>query len=184
MEQQIARDVMLLRPAKKIWDTCRLTYGYEKNISRVFEIYEQLFTIRQGEHSIQKHFTRLRALLDELEMYQPLTGDISQMKKYREELAVSIYLFNLNSNLSSQIRGQVLGADSLLDLQTVLSKSLPISTGTSTPTSTSTSTPESSAMAATRGRGHGDFRGNGRDRSDSSRRPKCTHCGRLGHQAD
>ena len=104
MEQQIARDVMLLRPAKKIWNTCRLTYGHEKNISRVFEVYEQLFTIRQGERSVQEYFTHLRALLDELEMYQPLTGDVSQMKRYREELAVSVYLFSLNSDLSSQIR--------------------------------------------------------------------------------
>ena len=107
MEQQIAHGVMLLRPAKKIWDTCRLTYDHEKNISCIFEVYEQLFTIRQGERSVQEHFTRLRALLDELEMYQPLTDDISQMKKYQEELAVSIYLFSQNSNLSVQIHGQV-----------------------------------------------------------------------------
>ena len=80
-----------------------------------------MFTIHQGERSVQEHFTRLRALLHELEMYQPLTEDVSQMKKYRQELAVSIYLFSLNSNLSSQIRGQVLGVDSLPDLQTVFS---------------------------------------------------------------
>ena len=39
-------------------------------------------------------------------------------------------------------------------------------------------------MTATRGRGRGGSRGNGRGRSDSGGRPKCTHCGRLGHQAD
>ena len=132
-----------------------------------------MFTIRQGERSVQEHFTRLRALVD-----------VSQMKKYWKELAVSIYLISLNSDLSSQIRGQIFGADSLPDLHTVFSKSLRVSTGTSAPTSTSTSTPESSAMAATRGRSRGGFRGNGRGRSDSGGRPKCTHCGRLGHQVD
>ena len=111
-------------------------------------------------------------------MYQLLTGDMSQMKRNREELVVSIYLFSLNSDHSSQICGQILGADSLPDLQTVFSKSLQVSTGTST------STPESSAMAATRGRGRGGYHGNGRGHSDSGGRPKCTHCGRLGHRVD
>ena len=74
-----------------------------------------------------------------------------------------------------------MGAD---NLQTVFSKSLRVSTGTFTPTSTSTSTPESSAMVATRGRGRGGFRENRRGRSDSGRRPKCTHYGRLGHRVD
>ena len=53
--------------------------------------------VKVNERSGQEHFTHLRALLDELEMYQPLTGDVSQMKRYQEELAVSIYLFSLNS---------------------------------------------------------------------------------------
>ena len=67
----------------------------------VFEVYEQLFTLRQGDRFVQEHFTLLRALLDEHEMYQPLTGDVGQMKGYREELAVAIYLFNLNFDLNS-----------------------------------------------------------------------------------
>ena len=69
MESSVAREVMLLRFAKKIWDTLRLTYGHEKNISRVYEIYEQLFTLRQGDRSVQEYFTAFRALLDELDVY-------------------------------------------------------------------------------------------------------------------
>ena len=58
----------------------RLTYGHEKNISRVFEVYEQLFTLRQGDQSLQDHFALLRALLDEFEVNQSLTADITQMR--------------------------------------------------------------------------------------------------------
>ena len=75
----------MLRPAKEIWDTLCLTYGHEKNISRVFEIYEQLFTLHQGDRSVHEHFTVLRGLLDELDIYQPLTVDITQLHKYHEE---------------------------------------------------------------------------------------------------
>ena len=111
-------------------------------------------------------------------MYQPFTGDVSQMKGYREELAVVIYLFNLNSDLSSQTRGHIIGADSVLDLQAAFSKVLRISIGIPT------SSPEPSAMATTRGRGRGSHRGGGRGCSDSGGCPKCSHCGRLRHRVD
>ena len=64
---------MILRPVKKIWDTLKQMYGYEKNISRVFEVYEQIFTLKMGDSSVQNHFGSLRAFLDELDLYQPLT---------------------------------------------------------------------------------------------------------------
>ena len=47
----------------------RLTYGHEKNISRVFKMYEQLFVLCQGDRLDQEYFTILRALLDELDVY-------------------------------------------------------------------------------------------------------------------
>ena len=77
MDPSVAREVMMLRSAKKIWDTLRLTYDHEKNISRVFEINEQLFTLCQGDQSIHEHFTALRGVLDEFDIYQPLTIDIT-----------------------------------------------------------------------------------------------------------
>ena len=46
-------------------------------------------------------------------MYQSLVADISKIKEYREELAVAIFLAGLQHDLASQIRGQILGADSL-----------------------------------------------------------------------
>ena len=39
MEPSVARGVMMLRPAKKIWDILKITYGHGKNISKVFEVY-------------------------------------------------------------------------------------------------------------------------------------------------
>ena len=122
---------MMLRPAKKIWDMLRLTYGHE-NISRVFEVYKQ-FTLRQGDRSVQEYFTLLRAFLNELEIYQSLTADITQIKQYCEELAVAIYLFSWNSDLSSQNRGQILRADSVPNLQFTFARVLCISTATPSP---------------------------------------------------
>ena len=66
MEFSVACGFMMLWPAKRIWDTLKITYGHEKNISRVFEVYEQIFTLRKGNHSVQDHFSTLRGLSDEL----------------------------------------------------------------------------------------------------------------------
>ena len=51
-----------------------------------------MFTLRQGEQSVQEQSAGLRALLDELDVYQPLTVDITKLCQYREELAVAVYL--------------------------------------------------------------------------------------------
>ena len=40
MDKSIAHSVMMLKPAKKIWDTLRSTYGNVKNIVRVCETYK------------------------------------------------------------------------------------------------------------------------------------------------
>lgn len=71
---------MMLRPTKKIWNTLKITYRHKKNISRVFEVYDQIFSLRQDDRSVQKHFTTLHGLLNEIHIYQPLTTDIMKMR--------------------------------------------------------------------------------------------------------
>lgn len=46
MEENISSSVMFLTIAKEMWDTLKLIYGNEKEASRVFEIYERLFTLK------------------------------------------------------------------------------------------------------------------------------------------
>ena len=58
MESNIASNVMFLTLAKKIRDTLRETYGHEKNISRVFEKYEFLFsTVGRSDSLGVLHFS-------------------------------------------------------------------------------------------------------------------------------
>ena len=73
-EEQVARGVMMLTPTKRIWDSLRRTYGHEKNVSRIVEVYEQIFTLH--DQSVQELYATLRSLLDEFEVYQSLVVDI------------------------------------------------------------------------------------------------------------
>ena len=47
LEEKISSSVMFLPAAKEMWDTLKVMYGNE-NPSRVFEIYEHLFELKQG----------------------------------------------------------------------------------------------------------------------------------------
>ena len=60
---------MSLTTTKKMWDTLKMVYGDEKNPSRVFEIYEYLFELKQGDKFVPKFYRELNGLIDELEMH-------------------------------------------------------------------------------------------------------------------
>ena len=69
MEPPISRGVVMLSIVKKSWDTLKTTYAHEKNIARVAKLYNQFFTLQQGDQSVYELYTAIRVLLDELEIY-------------------------------------------------------------------------------------------------------------------
>jgi len=56
LEKNINGSVMFLPTAKKMWDTLKVMYGKEKDPSRVFEIYERLFELKQGDKSVAEFY--------------------------------------------------------------------------------------------------------------------------------
>ena len=116
------------------------------------------FTLCLEDSSVQDHYTILGGLLNKLYVYQPLVADISKMRQYRNELTVATYLSNLNPKLSSLIRGQILDANTVRNLQTTFFKVLWISTTTPAPIS------DRSAITATCGRGRSSGQGGDRGR--------------------
>ena len=101
IEEHIAQTISRLHPAKRVWDTIRATYGNDQNISRVCEVYKQLFSLRQNDDSVSINYTRIRSLLEELDVHQPFIADVVVMKRYREELVVAIFLVGLCTDLAS-----------------------------------------------------------------------------------
>ncbi|XP_020260332.1 uncharacterized protein LOC109836748 isoform X2 [Asparagus officinalis] len=192
MEAQISSSVMFLTTAKEMWDNLKIMYGNEKNVSRVFKIYERLFAFKQGDKSVPEFFGELKGLIDELEMHQPAVADAATLLGYRRDLAVSKFLSGLNSNLQSQVRGQILGGDTIPSLTAIFFRVMQVSTGVTSDTTTpSPPTMDQSVMFSNRGKGRG--RGRGRDsgggrgsfggrqgESDKGSR-QCGHYGRINH---
>ena len=48
-----------------------MMYDNEKNLFRVFEIYESLFELKKGDRSVSEFYREFKVLIDELEMHQP-----------------------------------------------------------------------------------------------------------------
>ena len=74
---------MFLTTAKKMWDTLKVMYENEKNPSRVFEIYERLFELKQRDKFVPEFYGELKGLIDELEMHQLALTDVATLRGYR-----------------------------------------------------------------------------------------------------
>jgi len=195
--ENISGNVMFLTTAQKMWETLKVIYGNKKNPSMVFEIYERLFELKQGDKSVPEFYRELKGLIDELEMHQPIVTDAAILRGilrgYCQDLAVLKFLLCLSPSLRSQVRCQILGGDNIPTLTATFSRIMHVSTEADVTTAPSI---EHSAMASGRGRGRGrehDFIG-GRDLFGGHRGSyggrqtvgdkglrQCKHCGRNNH---
>ena len=66
-----------------MWDDRKKMYRNEKNSSMVFEIYERLFKIKQGDRFMLEFYGELNSLIDELEMHQPAVTNAAALSRYR-----------------------------------------------------------------------------------------------------
>ena len=74
----------------------------KKNPSRVFEIYECLFELKQRDKSIAEFYGELKGLIDELEMHQPAITDVATLWGYHQNFTVSKFLCGLSASLRSR----------------------------------------------------------------------------------
>jgi len=131
-------------------------------------------------------------------MHQPAVTGAMTLRRYRQDLAVSNFLFGLSPSLRSQVRGQILGGDNIPTLTAIFSRVMRVSTGTDVITAPPI---EQSAMASGHGRGRGrdrerDFMGGrgsfGVDHGSSGAKlivsdkgsRLCKHCGMTNHTSE
>jgi len=151
LEEKISDSVMFLITAKEMWDTLKVMYENEKNSLRIFEIYERLFELKQGDKFVPELYGELKSLVVELEMHQHVVIDATTLREYCQDLAVSKFLSGLSLTLRSQMMGKRLGGDSIPTLTDTFSRVVRVFTGADV---SSASSIEQSAMYSGRGRGH------------------------------
>ena len=129
IEQNIAESLVRIKPVLSLWQTLETMFVNQMNIGRVVEIFETLLTLKQGDLSLQAHFGRMQALIQEVDLYQPPTTDLVTLKRYRAEHYASIYLSGLRPSIASQLRGSLLSGDHVPGITTIFSAALRVTTG-------------------------------------------------------
>ena len=61
LEEKISGSIIFLTTAKEMWDTLKVMYKNEKNLSTVFEIYERLFELKQGDKFVPEFYRELKS---------------------------------------------------------------------------------------------------------------------------
>ena len=62
-------------------------------------MYEEVFSLRQGNMSIAKYYSQFRDMIDALNQYHPLTTDLETVRRQCEELYVCKFLSELSTTL-------------------------------------------------------------------------------------
>ena len=66
MESTMSVNFMFLDATKEIWEAVRDIYSMKKNASWVFKVYKGLFSLRQGDKSLENYYNHFKGIIDEL----------------------------------------------------------------------------------------------------------------------
>ena len=153
-----------------------MTYFQEKNVSRIYSLYSDIFSLQQGDLSIQEYYSILQGKRTELAQYHPLTADVSVLQQQHKEFYVVKFLFELNPSLC-HVRAQLMADDSIPTLSNTMSHVLRVTElqPTSSPSM------ENTALTVGTHSGRGSHRGRGCAHNFFL---SCPHCGYLNHPAE
>ncbi|GAV68098.1 UBN2_3 domain-containing protein [Cephalotus follicularis] len=121
MEPEIAANVMFHNTAKGVGDDLKDTYSQDKNMNRVYDLYDKMFDIGQsGKPLHDYYYSTFKGLAEELNVFQPLTN-IDKLKAQRYEFLVSKFLAGLDPDLQ-KIKGHILAGDTVPSLTDAFSR--------------------------------------------------------------
>ncbi|XP_077228530.1 uncharacterized protein LOC143861494 [Tasmannia lanceolata] len=186
MAPHVSRPLMLLPTAKRIWDQVTLLYSAVANISRICSTYSEWVCVRCGDLPLATHYSHFVGLCQQLDVYMPLTTDLTEAARQRDQIRVVQYLESLGPKYM-HLRQQIIGSGDISSLTEIYSRvqqcspgdpviSVPIDGSALTTYDGSTRPPCGGASSA-----YG--RGGGRS-SGGCGRSFCTHCQREGHYID
>lgn len=87
MVQSIASTVDSIQSVKDIWTKLQRIYGWERNNMRVFQIYQEIDSVFQGDRTIQEYAIELESLWIDYDHFSPMTVCKDPKCKSREVFA-------------------------------------------------------------------------------------------------
>ncbi|KAF3782241.1 hypothetical protein EJ110_NYTH28026 [Nymphaea thermarum] len=178
LSQDIVNEVLHKESEKDMWDSLAATYSQARNETRIMQLYHDIHQMRQDGRPLHTYYSSLKSMFERLNSYFPACK-CEQQKAYRDMLMVGVFLSGLDSVYESA-KNQMLTSPSIPPIDEAYSRLSRI------PIPALTVPDTTSAMLATRGRGGSFFaRGRGgRGRGNTTSRPVCQFCHRIGHTVD
>ena len=124
LHDSFSRLVALIKSVHELWTKLETMYPNKSNTNCTIEIYEYLFASKHGEQTLFDHFVRVKKILEELSVYQPLTIDLQILESHHIELNVDIFLHNLHPHMASRLCTQVLYSDKVSFVICIFSSNL------------------------------------------------------------
>ncbi|XP_019420691.1 PREDICTED: uncharacterized protein LOC109330875 [Lupinus angustifolius] len=129
IEPSIVQSVLWMESAQEIWDDLKERY-HQGDMFRISELIGEMHSIRQGNASIDKFYTRMKGLWQQLDNYNPIPpcyceikchcALIPTIKKYRENEYIICFLRGLNEQFSTA-RTQIMLMDPMPPIGKVFS---------------------------------------------------------------
>ncbi|XP_049931297.1 uncharacterized protein LOC116267855 isoform X2 [Nymphaea colorata] len=117
--------ILRKRIARDMWVIFEHMYGQKKRIVRVYQLMKDIYSLRQGEHSIADFYAALKSKWEDLDYYFDDTWDRPQDQVHHLakewEIRVFLFLIGLNEDLEG-IRSQILNSDRLPSIEEVYSR--------------------------------------------------------------
>ncbi|GFY88835.1 hypothetical protein Acr_06g0007750 [Actinidia rufa] len=85
------------------------------NLSRTYDLHQAFFSLSLDNMLLEAFYGKLRSICEEIALSEPITSDISAMKKQRYSMWVACFLYALSSSCDG-VRSQIHGAKELPSL--------------------------------------------------------------------
>ena len=78
LESHVATTVEFCDTSKEIWDSPAESFLNQSNVSQVYELYKQIFAMRQSGQSLPDYYSSFKTLWDQLLQHRPFTTNVNK----------------------------------------------------------------------------------------------------------
>ncbi|XP_077230056.1 uncharacterized protein LOC143863265 [Tasmannia lanceolata] len=194
MASHISRPMMNLATAKDIWDHAAPMFSGVDNLTHICATYSEWIRLERRNSSLSDHYSRFIPLCQQLNVFMPLTSDLTILARQRDQLRAIHYFESLGPDFLP-FRQQLIGSGAIPSLLEIYSRAQQCAPGGSSTllpsegsalasydivTSSGRDTGSFGSGTSSFGRGRGRVMGGGRGTGGRGR-PYCTHCQRDDH---
>ncbi|MFV0960728.1 hypothetical protein QML37_30600, partial [Klebsiella pneumoniae] len=120
MEQNVAANFNFLDTAEEVWTSAKDLYGEHFNAARIYHLSQKKANLKKGPSPISEYLGVFKSIWDEMDVYAPITNDLAQAKKLRDQDRIFEVLAGLPPDFE-HLRGQILMSNDLPSLSSVFS---------------------------------------------------------------